>query len=117
MSRASVEIVPRFRLYRGEEIALGPGKADLLEAIASTGSIVAAAAELGMSYARAWRLVRTMNACFKSPLVEKERGGNDRGGASLTERGRAVLAAYRAMERRAAAATARDAAALRRHMA
>jgi molybdate transport system regulatory protein len=37
--------------------ALGPGKIRLLEAIDKTGSISKASRELGMSYARAWRLV------------------------------------------------------------
>ena len=41
------------RLYHGDAIALGPGKADLLAAIAETGSIAAAARTLGLSYRRA----------------------------------------------------------------
>lgn len=77
---------------------LGPGKADLLEAVERTGSIRAAADELHMSYMRAWSLIRTMNSACLSPLVEKERGGSDRGGAHLTDRGRAVLRLYREME-------------------
>lgn len=46
---------PRLRILLGEAITLGPGKADLLEAIGRTGSISAAAREMGMSYLRAWR--------------------------------------------------------------
>jgi len=93
---------PRIRVVRNDDtIVLGPGKADLLDAIASTGSIRAAAEELGMSYMRAWTLVRTMNAAFRAPLVEKERGGAGQGGASLTEAGRRVLTLYRKMEQKA----------------
>ena len=40
---------------------------------------------------RAWTLIRTMNATFRSPLVEKERGGPAKGGAHLTPRGRKML--------------------------
>ncbi len=87
---------------------MGPGKADLLEAIARSGSIRAAAEELGMSYMRAWTLVKTMNAAFRAPLVEKERGGSAQGGAALTEHGRNVLALYRAMEEKAARAIMRE---------
>lgn len=87
-------------------IVLGPGKADLLEAIGRTGSIRAAAEELEMSYMRAWTLVRTMNAAFRSPVVEKIRGGTERGGAQLTERGRRVLALYTGMTRTAQKAIA-----------
>jgi molybdate transport system regulatory protein len=98
---------PRIRIVRDDDtILLGPGKADLLDAIARTGSIRAAAESLEMSYMRAWNLVRTMNAAFRSPLVQKERGGAEQGGASLTERGERILALYRRMEEKAAKAIA-----------
>jgi molybdate transport system regulatory protein len=100
-------IRPRIRVVADDgTIALGPGKADLLDAIARTGSIRAASSELRMSYMRAWTLVRTMNAAFRSPLVEKLRGGSDQGGARLTRRGEAVLDIYKQMEKEAAAAVA-----------
>ena len=100
-------IRPRIRITGDDgTIVMGPGKADLLEAIGRTGSIRAAAEELDMSYMRAWTLVRTMNAVFKSPLVEKERGGSEQGGAQLTERGESVLRLYREMEEKAARASA-----------
>ena len=47
-----------------------------------------------MSYRRAWLLVQTMNGCFKAPLVETLKGGNDGGGARLTQTGREVLETY-----------------------
>jgi molybdate transport system regulatory protein len=86
------------RLMRGEEIAFGPGKADLLEAIARAGSISAAGKSMDMSYRRAWQLVDVMNRCFKSPLVETAKGGSHGGGARLTPLGGEVLAHYRAMD-------------------
>jgi molybdate transport system regulatory protein len=89
---------PRIRVRHGDEIALGPGKVDLLEAIEKAGTLAEAARSLGMSYMRAWHLLQTMNACFKEPLVHTSRGGAERGGAHLTETGQAVLAAYRRME-------------------
>jgi molybdate transport system regulatory protein len=97
---------PRIRIVRDSDdtIVLGPGKADLLDAIASTGSIRAAAESLSMSYMRAWTLVRTMNAAFREPLVEKERGGAGQGGARLTASGLRVLSLYRKMEEKAARA-------------
>lgn len=100
------ELRPRIRIVDGDgTIVLGPGKADLLDAIARTGSIRAAAAELGMSYMRAWTLVKTMNAAFRAPLVEKERGGAAQGGAQLTPAGKNVLQLYRRIEEKAARAT------------
>ena len=86
---------------QGEAIALGPGKIDLLEAIAQTGSITAAAKRVGMSYRRAWLLVDTMNRCFREPVVASATGGAGGGGARVTAFGRRVLAAYRAMQARA----------------
>lgn len=85
----------RIRILAESTVALGPGKADLLEVIAATGSISAAAREAGMSYRRAWILVDTMNACFAKPLVVTAKGGAEHGGASLTPAGRKVLARYR----------------------
>lgn len=81
-------------------IAIGPGKADLLEAIDRTGSISAAARAMRMSYRRAWLLVDTMNACFRAPLVTTEKGGREGGGAVLTLTGRRALRSYRALAAR-----------------
>ncbi len=88
----------RLRIVLEPDIAIGPGKADILEAIGATGSIAAAGRAMGMSYKRAWLLVETMNTCFKTPLVETRRGGHVRGGATLTPTGEQVLASYRRME-------------------
>jgi molybdate transport system regulatory protein len=96
MARASLEIKPR--LIVKDERAIGPGKADLLEAIARTGSISAAAKQMGMSYSRAWTLVDTMNRYFKEPLVEAATGGAHGGGARVTKSGEDVLTCYRALQ-------------------
>ena len=66
---------PRIRILLGSSIAIGPGKAALLEAIGETGSIAAAGRRMGMSYRRAWVLAKTMNACFREPLIEAAKGG------------------------------------------
>lgn len=85
----------KLRIMLGPEIAIGPGKSELLEAIASTGSISEAARKLGMSYRRAWLLVDTMNRCFREPVVASATGGTGGGGATITPFGREVLAAFR----------------------
>ena len=95
----------KLQLYCGDEIAMGPGKADLLEAIAREGSISAAGRAMGMSYRRAWLLVDVMNRCWAEPLVETAAGGSHGGGAKVTAAGRDVLAAYRALEAKLAAAS------------
>jgi len=96
---------PRLRVMRGKDIVLGPGKADLLGRLAERGNLRQAAADLGMSYMRAWKLVQSMNAAFREPLVETARGGSRHGSALLTKSGTTALAAYREMERKSLAAS------------
>ncbi len=95
----------KVQLYCGDEIAMGPGKADLLDAIACHGSISAAGRAMGMSYRRAWLLVDAMNRCWHAPLVETSPGSAHGGGARLSPTGESVLAHYRSLQARADAAT------------
>lgn len=88
------------RLYCGDEIAMGPGKADLLDAIRAHGSISAAGRAMDMSYRRAWLLVDTMNRCWKEALVATAPGVAHGGGARLTAFGETVLGHYRALQAR-----------------
>lgn len=90
------------RVYCGDEIAMGPGKADLLDAIAAHGSISAAARAMGMSYRRAWLLVDAMNRCWAEPLVRTSPGAARGAGARLTPFGAQTLATYRAAQAGAA---------------
>lgn len=86
------------QIYLGEQIAIGPGKADLLEAVRDTGSIAAAGRRLGINYRRTRDMIDTLNRCWGAPVVETERGGSSGGGSRLTPRGNELLAAYRALE-------------------
>ncbi len=95
---SSIRIIPRIRVVFGRNIALGPGKVELLEHIARTGCLRKAATAMEMSYMRAWTLLQTMNRCFKRPLVVTKRGGAKGGTAVVTDEGKAVLALYRRME-------------------
>ncbi|HIC46994.1 MAG TPA: LysR family transcriptional regulator [Methylophaga aminisulfidivorans] len=102
MSNTSIKI----RLHHHDNIAFGPGKADLLDAIKQYGSISAAGRSMGMSYKRAWDLVQTMNQSFKQPIVTTSKGGSQKGGAVVTSMGEKVLNQYREAEKAADAATA-----------
>jgi molybdate transport system regulatory protein len=97
----------RIRVLLGKNALIGPGKADLLEAIRETGSIAAAGRRLGMSYQRAWDLVGAMNGYFREPVVAPAKGGARGGGSALTPFGLEVLAAYRELVALAESATAR----------
>lgn len=104
----------RLRIHRDEDIAIGPGKIALLEAISETGSISAAGRQLGMSYRRAWVLIDEMNRALNSPAVSTAAGGAHGGGTQLTDTGRKLIQHYRAIESTARRAAASDIAALTR---
>jgi len=99
------------RITLSETFYIGPGRADLMELIAETGSISEAAKRMGMSYKRAWSLVQALNDGFGAPLIETARGGKEQG-ASLTDAGREVLERYRGMQEATRRAIARDVEAL-----
>ncbi|MDQ2147245.1 LysR family transcriptional regulator [Alcaligenaceae bacterium C4P045] len=102
----------RLRVYRDADIAIGPGKVALLEAIVQERSITAAAAKLGMSYRRAWLLIDELNRSLKHPAVETTTGGAKGGGTTVTDTGHALIKRYRAIEDTAAQAAAKDISAL-----
>jgi molybdate transport repressor ModE-like protein len=87
MSDAPTTLKLKLQILCGDAIAMGPGKADLLDAISAEGSISGAGRRLGMSYRRAWQLVDLMNRCWSAPLVETSPGSARGGGARLTELG------------------------------
>lgn len=114
--KASPTGLTHLRVTLSDEFYVGPGRADLLELIAETGSISAAGKRMGMSYKRAWSLVQAMNEGWGGLLVEASRGGAAQG-AALTAHGAMVLERYRAMQAAARSAIAADVAALKRRMA
>jgi len=107
----------RLRVYRDDAIAIGPGKIAVLEAVAETGSISAAARLLGMSYRRAWMLIDEMNQTLASPAVNTAAGGSRGGGTALTQVGEEIVKHYRAIENAARLAAAADIRALTRLLA
>ncbi len=112
-SKAAPKAAPRaatirIRIGVGENIAIGQGKADLLEAIGRTGSISAAARDLQMSYRKAWLLVDEMNQCFCSPVVLAVKGGTGGGGAQVTVLGEEALARFRKIQAMASQAIEKD---------
>ena len=108
MARVRVSIV------FGSGARIGPGKAKLLESIRDTGSISAAARDMGMSYKRAWVLLDSINQAFTEPVVKAAPGGRGGGGAILTPFGAEVLERYRRIHERAAEIAADDLAPLKR---
>ena len=115
--RAEPAGLTHLRVTFTDQFYVGPGRADLLQGIAETGSISAAGKRMAMSYKRAWSLVQALNEGWGSALVETSRGGVAQGGASLTADGRFVLERYRAMETATQTAIADEVAAVKdRHV-
>jgi molybdate transport system regulatory protein len=89
-------IRPRVRL--GDRVLIGPGKIELLRAVARQGSISGAARSLGMGYKRAWSLLDELQQASAEPLIETSAGGTGGGGAKVTATALALIAEYDALE-------------------
>lgn len=102
------------RIRLDPEGRIGPGKVDLLEQIAALGSISAAGRKMAMSYRRAWELVEELNTMFATPVVQRQVGGRNGGGASLTPLGLSLVERYRSIEKAAESAARQHLDALQR---
>lgn len=78
--------------------SVGAEQVRMLEAIGREGSISAAARTLGISYKFAWSRVLALDALAGRPLVNRQRGGTQGGGAALTEDGVRFVEAFRRLE-------------------
>ena len=96
-----------FRIDFNEDSNVGPGKIQLLEAISVSGSLSQAARDIGMSYRRAWLLIKSVNASFREPCTVASRGGKGGGGVQITPFGATLIKSYRALEEEIAEASAR----------
>ena len=93
MTQASKNPGVRTKLFVANE-TIGIGKIKLLRLVDETGSISAAARQMGMNYRRAWFLINSMQSGFAKPLLFTERGGKGRGGASLTPLAKELISRY-----------------------
>ena len=100
------------RLYRGGAKCFGPGICRLLHLVESTGSLRAAALEMGMAYSKAWRIMREVESALDAPLLASTTGGPHGGGAVLTPAAREMLRRYDAFMAEVAAGAEQ---AFRRH--
>ena len=71
---------------------------DLLQAIADTGSITAAAKIAGVSYKTAWDRLERINNLSKQPLIERSAGGSKGGGSTLTDYGEKMLNGFKQLQ-------------------
>ena len=90
-----MQIDGRFWLKKDGRNFLGSGRIELLEKIAQTGSIHAAAKAMKMSYKAAWERVNAMNEIADRPIIEKTTGGRGGGGTVLTAHAYELIATYK----------------------
>lgn len=79
-------MIPRFNLWleQNNEVVMSIWRATLLQAIAETGSINAAATQLHIHYRTAWQKIHEMETRLGQKLVITQTGGKQGGGATLT---------------------------------
>jgi molybdate transport system regulatory protein len=82
------------RIESEDDRFIGPGRIELLEKIIETGSISQAAKLMGMSYKKAWLMVQSLNRQASTPLIVTQTGGEQGGGAQLSNEARELIKAY-----------------------
>lgn len=76
-----------FWIEQDGEVVLSTWRVALLQAIAETGSITAAAEKMNVPYRVAWQKVHEMEERLGEPVLETQTGGAGGGGACLTPAG------------------------------
>ncbi|MAI02402.1 MAG: hypothetical protein CMP40_01060 [Rickettsiales bacterium] len=88
----------KIRIQIGKSFYIGPGKVILLENIDTLGSISSAAKKLGMSYKKAWRLVKEINSASPNKIILTNTGGKGTGGAKISNEGKKFIDSFRNIE-------------------
>lgn len=74
---------------------MGVGILWLLEGIEKYGSIRKAAESMNLSYTKAHQMLKKLEVSLQIQILDRQRGGNARGGATLSESGKIYLDKYR----------------------
>lgn len=89
-----IEVECHISIKKNGNCFLAPIKIELLREIAKSGSLSAAAKQLKISYQHAWTMIDDMNRNAPSPLVIKQRGGTNGGGAEISTYGTKIIDEY-----------------------
>ncbi len=96
----------QFRTDEGEKF-FGEGPCRLLSGIRQHGSLRSAAIAMGMSYTKAFHMLKHTEACCGFPLCRRTIGGDGGGGSSLTPEAEDLLTRYEAFRADCSQAAAR----------
>lgn len=94
----SINAACKIWLSKNDEKAFGQGPCRLLRQVEKTNSLHQAAHEMGMSYNKAWRLIRLMEKRLDFPLLNKQVGGQSGGGSQVTPRAKDFIKRYERFE-------------------
>jgi molybdate transport repressor ModE-like protein len=75
----------------------GRGIRELLIRVESTGSLRRAAADMDMSYSKAWNIVRRAEAHLGFALLERRTGGARGGGSAVSDEGKWLVGSFGAL--------------------
>jgi molybdate transport system regulatory protein len=88
------KITADIEIRKNGKLFLDNRRIELLRRIRLSGSILAASKEMKISYQMAWTYIREMNAISPLPVVTRQRGGLNGGGAELTEYGHSLVGRF-----------------------
>jgi molybdate transport system regulatory protein len=97
--RPTPEISPRAKIWFevNGQYAFGRGISDILKAVDRSGSIKAAADELGKSYRYVWAKIKATERSLGESLVRTQVGGKDARRSDLTDLARRLVADFDAL--------------------
>ena len=90
----------KIKIEVNDNLNIGPGKIALLESIIACGSISAAAKKMGMSYRKAWKLIKEINNASKTKIILTNTGGKGVGGTKISAEGISFIKAFRNIEKK-----------------
>lgn len=93
MGKSRLHYGMSLRLYF-EEKAFGPGMVTLLQEVERTGSLQKAAKSMNMAYSKAWKMLKGAEKEWGFALTDRETGGKDGGGSTLTPQAVRLIKAY-----------------------
>lgn len=80
--------------FHGDESFFGPGIAELMTSVENTGSVKEACKEMGLSYTKGWFILNRAEQQLGELLINRNQGGKEGGGTTLTPYGCELLKAY-----------------------
>ena len=99
-ARGPQHVMMKLQIYNTSP-HFGKGIVSIMMLVRQGSSLRAACAQMGLSYSKAWRLLKSAEADLGIPLLDTQKGGTKRAGNTLTPQGEELLDRYLAFEKEA----------------